>query len=476
MPFYKTLITTIIFLSLQAGVLQTSAMKEMTLPNNPKPNQATSKQNLATSTNLQFSKESNQTQTTTQNPQTSGTNLKLTKLTLRTNNSAPTVESTSSNNGNKFKLEIIGRYQPSGVIATFEPFVEDPLVDKSKPEPLPKAENYSITQILNSTLPSGAIAKYPTITNIDNKINPYFSNLAVCGLATEGAFGNNAKKQEIITKAWQALDWYKSHQNPTTGFVSDYSVINGVETSLNNMDSVDSYVATYFLALQCMHKATGDTTKLKTYQSSMRVAFDSLSPVKDPIDKLYIAKPQWQVKYLMDNSELSRGMKEASSLFTAIGDSTYSTKASSEHSELDTAIESSFWNPAKNEYRWAIAGLVPNEVIYNPDYSKCYADSQANVWVNTFSTTVGASRKTQLAQKFDSDSKDIIDSGKAKCKWNPIVATGMINAGQTTIAKDYNNYGLSVARSGVLGGIYTAGHDGMFLVNKYKLLGQSLFF
>jgi hypothetical protein len=474
---FTKLIITFLFLAISVSSLKTSAINELTLPNANNPKKEIQTQTKPTNTNIQFSKLTDPTSTNTQSEskQETQTNLKLTKLTSGSTNTNTQLDSKPTN-GKNFTLQIIARYTPSNVIATFEPFVEAPIGVKPSPEQPQPSEDYSINQILNSTLPSGAIAKYPTTSNITNKINPYFSNLAVCGLATEAAYGNSAKKQEILDKGWASLDWYKSRQNPTTGFVSDYSVINGVETSLNNMDSVDSYVATYFLALQCMHKATGDTTKLKTYSSSMKVAFDSLESVKNTTDNLYIAKPDYDVKFLMDNTELSRGLLEASKLFALVGDNQYSTKSSTDQSKLDNDIETYFWDSNNLEYRWAIAGQPPFKVVYQNDYTKCYADSQANIWRNTFSTTISSERKNQLALRFDQNSKDIIDSGKAKCKWNPIVATGMINAGQTTIANDYNNYGLSVAKSGILGGIYTAGHDGMFLVNKYKLLGQTLFF
>ncbi len=331
----------------------------------------------------------------------------------------------------------------------------------------------NLKSILDKRLPSGAILTYNS--TLEPKINPYFQNLAICGIASEIAHGNYPNKQELIETGWKALDWYKSKQDQNTGYIYDHSVANGVETSIGNMDSVDAYVGTYFLALDCMHKVTGDTTKLKTYQASMLKANQAISTIYDPVDKLYIAKPEWQVKYLMDNLELARGIKQSVNLFKVLGMNAESNKAQDSYNELSQAIETRFWNNTKQDYYWAIAGNAPKEVIYTSNWSKCYADAKANVWPATWLGN-NSNRQSQLNLKFDKDAKDILDTGFVQCKWNPFVAIGMANGGQAALAQSYYNFGQSAINDPKLniGGIYTTGHDGMFLVLKYKLQGKNL--
>jgi hypothetical protein len=331
----------------------------------------------------------------------------------------------------------------------------------------------NLKSILDKRLPSGAITTYNS--NLEIKINPYFQNLAVCGLASEIVHGTYPNKQELIDTGWKALDWYKSKQDPNTGYIYDHSVKNGVETSIGNMDSVDAYVGTYFLAIDCMYKATGDTTKLQSYQASMLKAKQAINTIYDPADKLYIAKPEWQVKYLMDNLELARGIKQSASLFKALGMNNEANQAQASFDELTQAIETRFWNNTNQDYYWAIAGKIPQEVIYTSDWSKCYADAKANVWSATWLNT-NSNRQTQLNLKFDRVAKDILDTKLVQCKWNPFVAIGMANGGQTNLAQSYYDFGQSAISDPKLniGGIYTTGHDGMFLILKYKLQGKNL--
>jgi hypothetical protein len=345
------------------------------------------------------------------------------------------------------------------------------LSSSSQSSQLPYVSDFNLESILAKRLPSGAISSYNSPTEV--KINPYFQNLAVCGIASEIVYGNYPNKQELIATGWNALDWYKGKQDQNTGYIYDHSVNGGIETSIGNMDSVDAYVGTYFLALDCMYKATGDKPKLNTYRSSMLKSNQAITTIYDPEDKLYIAKPEWQVKYLMDNLELARGIKQSVSIFSALDMTSEASKAQNSYNELTQAIESRFWNSKNNDYYWAIAGKKPDEVIYNSDWSKCYADAKANVWSATWLGTKSP-RQTELNLYFDKTSKDTLDTGLVPCKWNPFVGIAMANGGQIDLAQNYYNFGQSAIRQPNLGGIYTTGHDGLFLVLKYKLQGKSL--
>lgn len=334
------------------------------------------------------------------------------------------------------------------------------------------SSDFHLNAILSRITPSGGIKSYQTENA--NKINPYFQNLAVCGIASEISFGNYPNKQALAEAGWRALDWYKNNQDQKTGINYDFAIEGNKETSTNYSDSLDSYVGTYFVALQCMYKATGDLARLKTYEQSMILAYKSLELVYDPIDKLYIARPGWQVKYMMDLVELERGLQEATSVFNLIGNLEYSSKTTNSYKELSEAVQKRFWNEKNQDYYWAIAGLPPQEVIYTSDWSVCYADSKANVWSTTWLTNEQPNRSLSLTNKFDEVSKDTLDTKSTPCKWNPFVQIAMINAGKTEVARSYYQYGSTLAQQNRLGGFYTTGHDGLFLVTKYKLMGKTL--
>jgi hypothetical protein len=334
------------------------------------------------------------------------------------------------------------------------------------------SSDFHLNAILSRIAPSGGIKSYQTENA--NKINPYFQNLAVCGIASEISFGSYPNKQALAEAGWKALEWYKNKQDPNTGIVYDHSVNGSVETSLNYADSLDSYVGTYYVALQCMYKATGDLARLKTFEQSMIKAYKALDLVYDPVDKLYIARTGWQVKYTMDLVELERGLQEGAALFSSIGNSEYSSKFSQNYNELATAIESRFWNAKNNDYYWAIAGLPPQEVIYTSDWSVCYADAKANIWPTLWRTNENPNRAATLTSKFDTVSKNTLDTKSTPCKWNPFVQIAMLKAGRIEIAQSYYSYGSTLAQQNRLGGFYTTGHDGLFLITKYKLAGKTL--
>src|SRR5207247_2794352 len=87
--------------------------------------------------------------------------------------------------------------------------------------------------IMSARLPDGAIANY-----VDRQaVWPYLSNFAAMGLAKAGVVTKNTT---YAAAAWSWLAWYQAHEDPQ-GFVTDYSVTNGVASSTNDMDSTDSY-------------------------------------------------------------------------------------------------------------------------------------------------------------------------------------------------------------------------------------------
>jgi hypothetical protein len=155
--------------------------------------------------------------------------------------------------------------------------------------------------IRSQQLPDGAIL-YGT-----NEIQPYYANIAAMGLVRERARLPNAR-------AW--MNWYVTHLNARdrwglSGTMYDYRYSGGVETSLRKADSVDSYAATFFTLARALYD-TGDTPS-QAYVVSIRRQLEEMAAMLPHVtqrDGMTIALPTYPVAYLMDDSEVYRGLTD----------------------------------------------------------------------------------------------------------------------------------------------------------------------
>ena len=80
----------------------------------------------------------------------------------------------------------------------------------------------------------------------------YWANYATIGLAAAAS-----RDPQAASMGWSWLAWYAAHQDPDTGYVSDYRVVNGRSVSLRTRDSTDAYAATFLMAVDALYVATG---------------------------------------------------------------------------------------------------------------------------------------------------------------------------------------------------------------------------
>lgn len=190
------------------------------------------------------------------------------------------------------------------------------------------------------------------------KITPYFANYAVIGLAREAR--HNAT---IAAAAWKYLRWYGTAeitgiQTPINGIspdgmVYDYETDAAGSTAqpLYTRDSVDSYAATYLMAVRDMYLATGKLTTTLTATTPTRTAdqlvantLNVLVALSQNSDSLSIARQETPTIYSMDNAEVQAGLVAAYQLGTVLGDANISTTAQNLINSARPGMEANLWN------------------------------------------------------------------------------------------------------------------------------------
>lgn len=165
--------------------------------------------------------------------------------------------------------------------------------------------------ILSCQLPSGTFR----LGAFDNRINPYFTNLALLPLLEYG-------EHEAIK---QQLDWYLTHQNDD-GYANDFIWQDGEEVDTRKADSEDSYPASFFLLSLAYVAASDDIEWAVENKDALVSVLDGLLALQQN-DGLTWAKRSWKVKYLMDNCEVYQGLYAAEELFSLIGEESGAARA-----------------------------------------------------------------------------------------------------------------------------------------------------
>jgi len=222
--------------------------------------------------------------------------------------------------------------------------------------------------ILSSQLTDGAIETYPS----SNYILPYVSNIASIGLIRAYEITGNST---YIQHAEKWLSWYSEHQNMNNdnegivGTIYDFNVLNGTEIPTHNYDSSDSYAATYIIAMYDYIQATDNLTYLKENINSVLLSLKAIFSTMN--DNLTFAKPDYRVKFLMDNCEVYLGIHDASRLFFYLKNISYSKFLMNLSDSVRNAILLNF--TINGSYiDWALGA--------NVNFSEYYPDIMAEYW------------------------------------------------------------------------------------------------
>jgi hypothetical protein len=228
-------------------------------------------------------------------------------------------------------------------------------------------QNLTLTSAWLSTQvrPTGAI-QYTA-----SAISPYFGNQAAIGMCLDAA-----RLPQVV--GW--MRWYLAHLNMPDRYgldatVYDYYIVNGVETTTTavitepDYDSADSYAAT-FLSLAWTAWQTNDPTT-QAYIKTISYQLDLIGGVLIKLqqsDGLTWAKPNYQIKYTMDNCEVYRGFRDLASLFSAVGDSAKYAYYTAAADSCLKGIMSLWVNEAWSVYKDALGNLrAPSMTAWYPD-------------------------------------------------------------------------------------------------------------
>jgi hypothetical protein len=175
--------------------------------------------------------------------------------------------------------------------------------------------------------------------------------------------------------------------------VTDYGIQNTEPVSTGSMDSTDAYAGTFLYAAWTAWNASRDMKSLKALQPGITGAIRAIESTLDT-DGLTWAKPDWHVKYLMDESEVYAGLRSAAKLSNALGDKITASRVSSEASKLKSAV-ALLWNTTTNGYDWAVHDTGAHTTT---DWSVFYADSLEQMWAVAFG--LADSRASDLTTRF----------------------------------------------------------------------------
>jgi hypothetical protein len=212
----------------------------------------------------------------------------------------------------------------------------------------------------------GSIQYAPT------EIEPYYANIAAIGMTKD------PNRMPQVT-AW--MKWYINHLNwpdkwGLYGTMYDYNVSNGAETATQTADSTDSYAAT-FLTLVWNAWKSGDAGA-RSYIQGLSYQLDAIGGVliqTQQSDGLTWAKPDYQIKYLMDNCEAYRGLRDLASTYqNAFGDATKAAYYNAAADRMLNGILGMWMNGTWAVYKDGIGRLAA------PNMGTWYADASAQVF------------------------------------------------------------------------------------------------
>jgi len=218
---------------------------------------------------------------------------------------------------------------------------------------------------------------------------PYFGNL------TEMA---QLGRPEDLGGVKKYLEWSLSNLNypdrwGLNGTIYDRRLEGGVLQSVYGYDSADSYAATLLSLAAGYHLSSGDLNLIRERYRDLSTVAEVITTLQDS-DGLVWAKPNLQVKYLMDNCECYRGLKDWSVLLAELGFKEWSDLYDRKAEFIKKGILEQFWDENTASFAWAVDQEGGKHF---PSRGKAYPGFFAQIYPVTFGVISPASGKAILA-------------------------------------------------------------------------------
>lgn len=198
---------------------------------------------------------------------------------------------------------------------------------------------------------------------------PYCGNFAAMALLAANEV--HSETQDVAwVQCW--LLWYAANQeadgtiNDRAGTVSSYK-------SNGHRDSTDSYAATFLMTARRYEQAIRAKPQPEICNAA-RKAFTAIQAVIQE-DGLTIAKPDYPIKYLMDNIEVYGGLREGALFFDSIGDAVNATKARQLAARMASGLDK-YWSEKDRCFRTALN----MKGVYTGGLAKPYPDGLAQLF------------------------------------------------------------------------------------------------
>ncbi len=177
-------------------------------------------------------------------------------------------------------------------------------------------------------------------------VAPYFAHFAALALLANVA---RAPQPDDLARVGRWLAWCAEHQAPG-GFWSDREGTRASSADTGKTDAWDSSAALYLRVLDGYRSAGG--ALLPAWLEAAQRSVACLEALTDE-DGLTWAKPDYRVKFLMDNIEVWAGWRAAAAVFAAAGEKAVAERARLRADRLIAAPLCSFWQREAGLFAYA---------------------------------------------------------------------------------------------------------------------------
>jgi len=197
-------------------------------------------------------------------------------------------------------------------------------------------------------LPDGAFAQVAPGGNASAPVwvAPYFANFAALALL---AGHRHMPHPEDLVRVSRWLEWCAGHQ-ASGGYWTDFEGTSASYSDTGKVDAWDSSAALFLSVLAGYRRAGGEVQS--AWFDAARRASACLETLTDK-DGLTWAKPDYRVKFLMDNIEVCVGWRSAAEIFAAAGAAADAGRARSHADRLISFSLPGYWQSGTGRFSHA---------------------------------------------------------------------------------------------------------------------------